>query len=345
MNRITKWIQERRAYSNPVFGAMLIVSATIFPVFQASARIAEPVQPMALNGEDVVDALNAVEAGVSVDEAFNIQPVPFRDFVKFHATMYNTLFDDAFDISNAGYYLDDEINEGDVFFDFIGSTIVGNEFIIRFASLTDVDLTGGSLTPDDIASLAEHDSNILSFVGTMSTAEATINIAGLVWQGTRLDDNERVRFLFILDTVNQSFIDDLEWVYSHPQFVIGDPGPAIDCAQAIVNAANQQVADWKDAIGDYNLCVKNMNNKLIGDLADCTAINIGGTFLIRWVAPLATLVTSGTCAIVATARAQLALNSCFDEYENTTAAIVRAYNRAVQAARDQFGDDCPDVPA
>ncbi len=342
MNRITKWIQERRAYSNPIFGAMLIVSATIFPVFQASARVAEPVQPMALNGEDVVDALNAVEAGVSVDEAFNIQPVPFRDFIKFHATIYNTLFDDAFDVSKSGYYLDDEINEGGVFFDFIGSTTIGNEFVVRFAGLTNVNLTGGSLAPGDIASLAEHDSNILSFVGTMSTANSTINIAGLVWQGTRLDGNERVRFLHILDTVNQSFIDDLEMVYFLPQYAIGDPGPPIDCAQALVDAANQQVADWEGAIGDYNLCVKNLNNKLIGDLADCTAVGIGGTFLTRWIAPLATLVTMGACGIAATARAQLTLNSCFDAYENTTDAIVRDYNRAVQAARDQFGDDCPD---
>mgnify|MGYP000319827115 CR=1 FL=1 len=345
MNRITKWIQERKEYSNPTFGTMLILSAMTFPVFQASGRLAEPVQPMAQTAEQVVDALDAVEAGVSVDEAFNIQPIPFRDFVKFNKTISDTLFDDAFDVSKAGYYLDDEINEGDVFFDFIGSTIIDNEFIIRFASLTNVDLAGGSLTPDDIASLAEHDSNILSFVGTMSTAISTINIAGLVWQGTRLDDNERVRFLFILDTVNQSFIDDLEWVYFQPQFIDGDAGPAIDCAQALVDAANEQLADLEDAIGTYNTCVKNMNNQLIAELAICTGGGaVGVTFLTRWIAPLVTLVAMGGCGIAATVRAQLALNTCFNAYENTRDAIARAYDRAVQAAHDAFGDDCPDIP-
>jgi len=342
MNRISRWIQERKAYSNPVFGAMLIVSGMVFPVFHASAAIAEPVQPMAQTAEQVVDALNAVEAGISVDQAFGIQPVPFRDFIKFNATIYNTLFDDAFDVSKAGYYLDNEINEGDVFFDFIGSTIIGNEFVIRFAGLTNVNLVGGSLAPGDIASLAEHDSNILSFVGTMSTAKATINIAGLVWQGTRLDDNERVRFLYILDTVGQSFIDDHEMVYFQPEFATGDVGPAIDCLQAFSDAANVQLAGLEDAIADYNTCVKNLNNQLIADLADCITLGVGGTFLSRFIAPLVTSVGLGTCGVGATIRANLALRGCYNAYANTRDGLGRDYDRAIEAARDRFGDDCPD---
>ena len=78
MNRMSKWIQDRKAYSNPLFGAMVIVSGMIFPVFHASAAIEEPVQPMAQTAGQVVDALNAVQVGVPVDDAFGIQPLPYR---------------------------------------------------------------------------------------------------------------------------------------------------------------------------------------------------------------------------------------------------------------------------
>ena len=346
MTRLGKWIQQRQSYSNPLFGTTLILAGMLFPVFHASAAIEEPVQPMVQTAEQVIDALNAVDAGVSVNEAFNIQPIPFRDFVKFNADIYNTLFDDGFEAEKAGYYLDNEINENDVFFDFVGETTFGNEFIIRFADLNGVDLAGGSLDPDDIISLAEHDSSILSFTGTISTSISNINVAGLVWQGTRLDNDERIRFIYILDTVDQSLIDDLEMVYFQPELLNDDVGPAVDCAQAFLDAARTQVADLEDAIGDYNTCVKDMNNQLIADLAKCTGAGIGGTFLRRLVAPLVTSIGMGGCGIAAVTAAHVRLRSCFNAYENQRDAIRRAYNRAIERARDIFGaENCPGDPA
>ncbi len=83
MNLISKWIQERKAYSNPLFGAMLMLSGMIFPVFHAAAAIEEPAQTMALNGDQVIDALDAVQAGVPADLAFGIQPIAYREWGKF----------------------------------------------------------------------------------------------------------------------------------------------------------------------------------------------------------------------------------------------------------------------
>ena len=49
MNRISKWIQKRKSYSNPLFGTMVILGGIVFPVFNAAG--AGFFQP-ANNGDD-----------------------------------------------------------------------------------------------------------------------------------------------------------------------------------------------------------------------------------------------------------------------------------------------------
>ena len=107
-------IFRKKFYCNPIFGSLLILN-DLFPAFSANAMETQPVQPMAQTADQVVDALDAVDAGVSVHEAFLEQPTPFREYIKFNKTIYNTLFNDGFAVNKAGYYLTNEINESDVF--------------------------------------------------------------------------------------------------------------------------------------------------------------------------------------------------------------------------------------
>lgn len=201
MTHLCKWIRRNQSYSTPLFGTMVILAGMIFPVFHASAAIEEPVQPMAQTAEQVVDALNAVEAGTSVDEAFMIQPVPYRNWVKTQKLIYESLFGSPYNIFDAEYFLDEEVSQESELTAVAGTSDDGEEFSLQLSLLAEVANTGEGIPADIAAHLADVGANDFGFTGTISTASASFHITGSIFQGTNADGT-RNRLLLIVGLVD-----------------------------------------------------------------------------------------------------------------------------------------------
>jgi hypothetical protein len=152
MRSIRKWARKNGSYSNPVFGAMVILGGMIMPTMHASAALQEPVQPMAQTAEQVVDALNAVETGVTVDQAFGVQPLPYRDFTKTWKSTYEQLFETAYPSGGDAYLFDLEIALGlSDFTPFQGHTSQGQDFEFEVAQLIEPDYFQDDVSDEDEA--------------------------------------------------------------------------------------------------------------------------------------------------------------------------------------------------
>ncbi len=355
MNRITKWIQERRAYSNPVFGAMLIVSATIFPVFQASARIAEPVQPMALNAEDVVDAAHAVEAGITVEQAFFEQPLPYREWVKTQRAVYEALFGLAYDIEDAAYILDDEVSELDENAIVTGTIPAGNAFDLKILATKWYDYTSDdNLSDGDVNALTSASVSILPFAGAISTENGMLGISGVIFQATR-SDGGRNRFFIITNIIDEQTIEYLEEYY---QVILatenaqpGQTAEEINCALLFLSANLTKINDLTNARDALNSCMIDAASELIKDLGDCLRTGaIAGVVAILTGATgpagaAVALVVGGGCMVGQIVDFSYQINACLTAYSAAVAAARAAHAASIAAARAQYGvDNCPGDP-
>ena len=209
MTRLGKWIRRNQSYSNPLFGTMVILAGMIFPVFHASAAIEEPVQPMAQTAEQVVDALNTVEAGLEVDKAFNVQPVLYRDLVSHWKAVYEELFQVPFPPGGDAYLLDLEINSDLAnFIPFQGHTSHGEEFEIEFIQLVEPDYFQDEITDDDRLLLESVSNNSLGVIATVRTANAEIHVLGVLLQWNS-DETTRIHEFVILGTISDELAADL----------------------------------------------------------------------------------------------------------------------------------------
>jgi hypothetical protein len=355
MNRMSKWIQERKAYSNPLFGAMLIVSGMVFPVFHAAAAIEEPVQPMAQTAEQVVDALNAVEAGFTVEQAFAEQPLPFREWSKAQKIIYETLFGLDYDIEDAAYILDDEVSELDENSIVTGTIPAGNSFDLNLLATKSYDYTSDiNLSDDDVNALASANVSILPFIGKISTTNGVFGVGGVIFQATR-SDGGRNRIFIITNNVDSHVIDDLEEYYQivfaveSPQS--GQTAEELNCS-ALFLAANlariNALINARDALDD---CMDDAVSELIGDLGDCLGTGaVAGVVAILTgatgpIGAAVALVIGGGCMVGEMVDFAGQMDSCGAAFAVALAAARAAHATAIAAARAEYGDEnCPGDP-
>ncbi len=342
MKRITKWIQERKAYSNPMFGAMLIVSATIFPVFQASARIAEPVQPMALNADQVVDALNAVDAGITVEQAFMEQPLPYREWVKSQTTIYEALFQAPYTLADSDYFLFSPISLDDERTTVQGHNVHGEIFDLELTVMVGIENIHEDI-PDDIADfLTSVNADDYAFTGTISTPSASFHVSGSIFQAD-LPDGTRNSFLLIGTTVDSSVIDFLnDPARDAPSFLTEGPEPQ-NCEQAFAIADSEYSSAYEIALENYRSCLEIAERSLRNKLIVCGVAV--GVALYTGLGSLVAAAGGGTCVLGALADYDSALLACFVTYRAAIAAARITRTAAKNAAVIVFGsENCPGGP-
>ncbi len=339
MNRIMKWIQERKAYSNPTFGTVLILSAMIFPVFQASARLVEPVQSMALNADEIVDALDAVEAGTDVGKAFEIQPVPYRDWIKTQKAIFEALFDASYTLANSDYFLFSSISLVDERTTVQGHNVQGELFDLELTVLTEIENIHDDI-PDDITNfLASVNADDYAFTGTLSTSSASFDVAGSIFQAD-LPDGGRNYFLVIGSIVDSSVIDFLnDPARDAPSFIMDGPEP-LNCEQAFAIADNNYTAALTAAAAAYAGCMAAAQRRLRNTLIGC-----GVAAGIAWASGIGGLVALGggsVCGFLALTDYDSNVVACFTTFVASMTAAQAARTAAKANAIIVFGsENCP----
>jgi len=339
MKRITSWIQERRAYSNPLFGAMLIMSGMIFPVFHAAAAIEEPVQPMAQTAEQVVDALNAVQVGTTVDQAFGIQPVPYREWVKSQRAIYEALFQTSYILADSDYFLISSISLADERTTVQGQNALGELFNLELVFLTKIENTGDDIPVDIADFLASVNADDYAFTGTISTDNASFHIVGSIFQAD-LPDGSRNSFLVIGSIVDSAVIDFLnDPARDAPSFLMDGPEPQT-CEQAFAIADNNYTSAWTTAAAAYAACMSSATTRLRNGLIGC-----GIAAALVWASGVGGLIALGAgsaCAIIALTDYDSNVQACFNNYLASMVAATAARTAAQQNAIAVFGEEnCP----
>ncbi len=235
---------EYKHCSNPIFALLLILNAFVFPAYQASAALADdPVQPPALTGEQVADALDAVATGISTDNAFGIKPLPYREFGSFWKSAYEELFDVPYQVD--AYVLETELNSDTTDLLRNGETIEGHDFTIEFAHIVDSDFSHPSISQTIRDLITARSGNMLGVVASMITNHGQIYFFGTVHQWTDTND---VRIREIVPVYELTAEEYTQYVNLNPELmdIQGgyEPGPTEttpyeDC---VLDAANQ----WND---------------------------------------------------------------------------------------------------
>ena len=343
MTRLGQWIHQRQSYSNPLFGAMVILAGMLFPVFHASAAIEEPVQPMAQTADQVVDALNAVDAGISVENSFTEKDIPYRDFAALQRKVYESLFARSYTPEDADYYLDSELTILDEQSQVSGTTALGDDFDLYSSMLVEYNWQNDDeLSVDIKQELSTIDLVWICFTGILSTNLASENVSGFVFQATR-DNGFRVRWILILTEETQETIDNLAESNILDGFVAREQPADITTAENCEDA-------FAMANEDYNTAIQIANSELRGCKDHVNAIMAGGSAGCLGAGFVAAFFTAGTAAylvwqgcmwtIIGAAITQLLI--CKSDY-NTRMRNARIYRDAARARAIRiFGEEnCP----
>lgn len=319
METAVKWIRQRQHFSSPLFALLLMVNVFILPSYRAAAQIEEPVQPMAQTGDQVVDALNAVEAGVEVDKAFDAQPLPYRELVKTWKSTYEELFEIPYPAGGDPYLVGSEVNDTTLNFGVQGSTQSGQDFELDFLSLGVADYSDPEIgaSSDDIAILDSVSTVAYGAVVVLRTVNAEIHVAGsLVQWGV---GESRVREFVPLQVLDWDIVEDF---YSGVQLVqeegqVDGPVP-YTCESCTAHAR-------ADHDGRMDLARIALNAAIAAATAGLVAVAPGcliGGFTI----PFFGQVAGAACLIAACATAAAAVASA-----TGVAAIAAANSRSMLA--------------
>jgi len=327
---------------------MLILNAMVLPTFRSSAAITEePVQPMALNGDQIIDALGTVEAGASVDQAFGPQPVEYRDWGTSQNKIFAQLFGMPYNYDDAVYVLDDETTAADQSFTVTGAIITGDEFSLHYSMLLEYDINNDPrATPEAKLDYANGDGNFLLFVGTLSTNLASVPVSGIVMQATRTADQGRTRMLLLFGFADQETIDNLDAIN---ETAAGPPGlgPDLqDCELAFAIAMADHANAVTNASNDFNTCAADTISAVNFGIGACVALGALTFLLTTLSGPAAVagaLKVGGACVATALALGAGAMVLCEDSFNSKMRAAQSALEAALQAARNAFGSDCPDI--
>lgn len=230
--------------SNPLFALLLILNAFVFPANHASAALAdEPVQPMASTGEEVADALNAVTAGVSTDNAFGIKPLPYREFGSFWKSAYEELFDIPYQID--AYLLETELNSDTTDLLRNGETFEGHDFTAEFALIVEADFDQPAITQTIRDLITAQSGNMLGVVASIITNHGQVYFFGSVNQW---DDTNGIRIRELVPVFELTLEEYTEYVNLNPELMAiqggYEPGPeeTTPYEDCVLDAAMQ----WQD---------------------------------------------------------------------------------------------------
>ncbi|MBO6512794.1 MAG: hypothetical protein JJ974_02365 [Phycisphaerales bacterium] len=235
-----------RHSANSIFAVLLLINAFVLPSFRASAAIAdEPVQPLASTGEQVADALNAVATGISVDNAFGIQPLPYREFGSFWKKAYEDLFDVPFQTD--AYILDTELNSDTTDLIRNGHTIEGHTFAIEFALIVEAEFDQPEISQDIRDLFAARSANMLGVVASITTNHGQIYFYGTVNQW---DDEDGARIREIVPVYQYTLSEYNKFVEANPELlqILGmdgpiEPGP--DATTPYEDCVSGAMAQWQ----------------------------------------------------------------------------------------------------
>ena len=327
-------------YSNPIFALLLIINVFIFPVFRASAAIAEePVQSMALTGDMVSDALDAVATGVSVDNAFGPQPLPYREFGKFWKNAYEELFNIPYQLD--AYILNEEINSGaePVLMD--GHTIMGQEFSVEFIFTADADFNQDSISQTTRDFFTARSSNILAVTGALMTDIGVVYFIGSVNQW---NDEDGARIREIVPLTELSFEEYSEY-QSGQQLLLLDPDggvtidPGPEPTTAYETCVNGAYIQWQGQIDNART-----RNKF--RMAGIIGLKVAGGFACAGSAaiPIIGMIGASLCikGVLATA-ALAAAASAFKLLEDYEIANNDLATNLLLCC-NSFPEDCDDTP-
>ncbi len=352
MNTVMSWVRGHLEYSNPIFGLLLILNLMVFPVYRASAALAQPVQPMAETAEQISDALDAVEVGATIEQAFGVQPVPIRDWGADQKYFYEALFNVPYDQNDAVYILLTEISETDEFQSVSLETPDGNPFSLQIHLISEYDYTNDDqLSSQDANELAAVNASIFSFIGTAASQFDSLNINGLVIQAARADGG-RNRFILIGGYVDGEVVNSLILTHLYVDIAgISPVGEIQNCEDAFNQALSTYSGSLSDARSNLKSCQDTAAASAIHSLADCLRL-AGGSGVAAGIAAssgpvgaIAALIVFSVCGIAAAADMATDLWQCSNAYKAAVAAAQNAFAAAKAAARATFGvENCPGDP-
>jgi len=146
-------------------------------VLLASPDIA--VQVEAATPTDFADAVDAVNAGFSPDQAVLEQDAPYREHVGFQNELWLALFNEPFDLSECGYYVDRDAAVFDPFMldaSLSGVTSNGHEF-----TLVVEEINGNVFDPiNDAVLVTAGLTRVWDGIFTIQTPLASVRFLGIV---------------------------------------------------------------------------------------------------------------------------------------------------------------------
>ncbi len=349
---------QRIGIGNSIFGIMLLLNLTIFPGFRAAGASEEPIQPVAQTSQQIANAIDTVEAGVSPLDAFGASSVPYRHWISTQRDIYENLFGETFDIADAVYIMDSETTAGHEHATSTGSTILGYEYSVHFSLIVEYDYQNDSSLPADaVAELAAVEFSLFVFTGTIFTALGSEHVTGFIFQATR-PDGGRNRGMIPLVLVDEEMIDTLEEAYLLSVHPPSPPTPGgtdtarEDCETEFALAEIAYGTAVQIAASNLQGCLNGASGLFLGGFGVGVICGIVGGFAGLAASPagpgavMAALYAFGTCAALASGAAIAAVAACRGEFAAAVrnAAITRQGAR--EAARLIFGEEnCPDDPA
>lgn len=335
-------------YANSMFGSLLILNLFVFTSFHS---LAEPVQPAASTTHQVLDAIDAMEAGITYSEAFGEQPIPYRDWGRDQKLIYETLFNLPYSIQNAVYVLDEEVSIWEEFAEVSGHTPSGDEFFIELSALIEYDYVNHSNLPSGEAdTLLAVNASIVGVIGTVRSVNASVAVRGIVLQATRADGG-RNRLLLLVGIVDPAVVADLQG-FGDVVFPRGDEEepsePDVDCQAAFDKANRQFFRDWEDALANKKTCEKIAIAGWGAAMVGCAGVGVVAGVLASPTGPGAVftgLITGTGCALGITAALNAAGVVCAIQFHAAMDQARRDRDRAFEDARIEFGaSNCPANP-
>tara|TARA_R110002072_G_scaffold42064_6_gene117659 strand:+ start:4734 stop:5729 length:996 start_codon:yes stop_codon:yes gene_type:complete len=330
---------------------MLVINVMVFPTFQATAAMDEPVQTTVMNAQDLDDALAAMEAGVTPELAMLEQTKPYRAWGKTQKEIYEALFVNDYHIEEAIYRFDTDIAVTDEYAPVSGALIGGEEFECYFSLIGEYDyVSDDNLSADEINELSEANTSILVVAGTISTENGSVDILGTIWQIDQ-DDGNRDRGLMISNFADSSMIEDFESLNHANLLQTTSPStnPVFsNCELAYQAAGNTYQAAIQTAKNNVKLCMVLAVAEYAVEMGLCLGLGIkagAAAAATGGLISIAVAIGIGLCALAAVARAAQNSLACTAQYITDKANALIAYQTALANARLLYGAaNCPPLP-
>lgn len=287
------------------FVVALCVSILVVPSASvAHAMQSEPMQHEAATTADFEEAFKAIFVGATAEQALLENDAPLRTTLAFGFDLYETLFGQNWEWSDAWYFLNAEGNPDlaagqPSLVD--GQTPDGNVFFLDIAEIVEGDLSELSAAQQADVSAAWFE-RCWTVVGTLGSALADVEVVGTVIQVMEADVR---RWLFVpFANVNGSLLVSV--VSSSASDSDNGQTPAPGGSTCLQGCEIQK--DACDAIANINYasCAGQVSARLTAALAACVVASVGFAFANL----IAGLGVGAVCVVTAVAWAAGEYTAC-----------------------------------